>query len=175
MYWDLKKKKKEMLKSIGFITQRDYFLEWETVYYNVKNLYPNYKNHFCEFFNIINAKQKIEIKTTARKLGIEKILFKKISDISGGERQRIKILLLLLKSPSLILADEPTTSLDIKISKDIIKLLCEINNSSLMINIHNLELVPSGEYRIIAIKNKRIVFDGPMKKLSNKLIKEIYE
>jgi phosphonate transport system ATP-binding protein len=83
-------------------------------------------------------------------------------------------LLLFIQKPSIILADEPTTSLDLKISKEIIEKICSFKDSLLIINIHKLDLIPDDVKRIIGIKNGLIIFDGSKKDLSKK-IEEIYE
>lgn len=170
--------KKELRKqnsNYGFISQKDFFINWESVYFNIKNFYPNYKNSFFRFFNIFFKKDKEKILLLSKKLKIQNILYKNISDISGGEKQRVKILLLLLKKPSIIFADEPTSSLDIKISKEIIKEIYSLENSLLIWNIHKLDLIPNVARRIIGINKGKIIFDGSKKNLTKKIIKDIYE
>ena len=170
-----KKNLRKQNSTYGFISQKDFFINWESVYFNIKNFYPNYKNIFFKFFNIFFKKDKEKILLLSKKLKIQDILYKNISDISGGEKQRVKILLLLLKNPSIIFADEPTSSLDIKISKEIINEIYSLKNSLLILNIHKLDLIPSNAKRIIGISKGKIIFDGPKKALTTKIIKEIYE
>ncbi len=170
-----KKSLRKQNSTYGFISQKDFFINWESVYFNIKNFYPNYKNIFFKFFNIFFKKDKEKILLLSKKLKIQDILYKNISDISGGEKQRVKILLLLLKNPSIIFADEPTSSLDIKISKEIISEIYFLKNSLLILNIHKLDLIPDNAKRIIGISKGKIIFDGPKKALTTKIIKEIYE
>ena len=170
-----KKNLRKQNSTYGFISQKDFFINWESVYFNIKNFYPNYKNIFFKFFNIFFKKDKEKILLLSKKLKIQDILYKNISDISGGEKQRVKILLLLLKNPSIIFADEPTSSLDIKISKEIISEIYSLKNSLLILNIHKLDLIPDNAKRIIGISKGKIIFDGPKKALTTKIIKEIYE
>ena len=57
----LKFSKKSLQKqnsTYGFISQKDFFINWESVYFNIKNFYPNYKNIFFKFFNIFLKKIK---------------------------------------------------------------------------------------------------------------------
>ena len=170
-----KKNLRKQNSTYGFISQKDFFINWESVYFNIKNFYPSYKNIFFKFFNIFFKKDKEKILLLSKKLKIQDILYKNISDISGGEKQRVKILLLLLKNPSIIFADEPTSSLDIKISKEIISEIFSLKNCLLILNIHKLDLIPSNAKRIIGISKGKIIFDGPKKALTTKIIKEIYE
>ena len=73
-------------------------------------------------------------------------------ELSGGEQQRIAIARAILNRPKLILADEPTGSLDPETSKDIIKLLFDISaqGTTVIMSSHNLALIrehPSITYR----------------------------
>lgn len=66
-------------------------------------------------------------------------LNQKIYELSGGEAQRVALAKIILKDPPLILADEPTASLDPKNSKEIMEILLELRNSNrtIIIATHN--------------------------------------
>ena len=66
-------------------------------------------------------------------------LNQKIYELSGGEAQRVALAKIILKNPPLILADEPTASLDPKNSKEIMELLLELRNANrtIIIATHN--------------------------------------
>ena len=57
-------------------------------------------------------------------------LNQKIYELSGGEAQRVALTKIILKNPPLILADEPTASLDPKNSKEIMEILLELRNAN---------------------------------------------
>ncbi|MBM7617351.1 putative ABC transport system ATP-binding protein [Weissella uvarum] len=76
-------------------------------------------------------------------VGLDKsYLSKKIHTLSGGEQQRIAIAKTILKDPELVLADEPTGSLDIENKKKILNLLIELKarNKTLIIVSHDRDL-----------------------------------
>lgn len=66
-------------------------------------------------------------------------LNQKIFELSGGEAQRVALAKIILKNPPLILADEPTASLDPKNSKEIMEILLELRNANrtIIIATHN--------------------------------------
>lgn len=73
-------------------------------------------------------KEKLKVKIEVlEKVGLNISLKRKIHELSGGEQQRIAIARIMLKSCELILADEPTGSLDTYNRDEIIKLLKELN------------------------------------------------
>ena len=114
-----KKKRKEMLKKvIGYLFQNYALIDDLTVYENLKI--------------VINKKNKIKGKElmleALEKVGVaNEFLNKKIYTCSGGEQQRIDIARLMLKDCDIVLADEPTGSLDDKNTAIVMKLLTQLN------------------------------------------------
>ena len=83
---------------------------------------------------------------------------------SGGMRQRAMIAMGLSNDPSLLIADEPTTALDVTVQAQIIELLRELNRGqgmAIVLITHNLAVVASLCTRIIVMYAGRIVEEGP--------------
>ncbi|MEF2232437.1 MAG: ABC transporter ATP-binding protein [Pseudodesulfovibrio sp.] len=89
-------------------------------------------------------------------------------EFSGGMRQRIVIAISLLTNPKLIIADEPTTALDVTIQAEIMALLlelCKTENMGLMLITHDLAVVSEVTQRIAVLYAGKVVEVGPTDKI----------
>ena len=97
--------------------------------------------------------------------------------LSGGQRQRVGIARALMQEPDLILADEPTSSLDPKTSVEITELIARRageRDIPVIVNIHNVGLAQRFADRIVGMSNGAIVFDGPPRALEDAHLLQIY-
>jgi peptide/nickel transport system ATP-binding protein len=101
------------------------------------------------------------------KLPTPEITFSKYPhEISGGQMQRVMIAMAIACKPALLIADEPTTALDVTVQKEIILLLKELQKEygmSILFISHDLSLVQSIADRIIVMYQGRIVEQGTVK------------
>ena len=85
--------------------------------------------------------------------------------LSGGQRQRIMIAMALANGPDLLIADEPTTALDMTIQAQILDLLAELkqrNGLSMLFITHDLNIVRKFADRVCVMKDGEIVETGPV-------------
>jgi phosphonate transport system ATP-binding protein len=110
-------------------------------------------------------------------VGLGGFATQRADQLSGGQRQRVGIARALMQEPDLLLADEPTSSLDPKTSVEIMELIARRADESgipAIVNIHNVELARRYADRIIGMSKGEIVFDGPPEKLEDTHLLAIY-
>jgi oligopeptide transport system ATP-binding protein len=87
---------------------------------------------------------------------------------SGGMRQRAMIAMGLANTPSILIADEPTTALDVTVQAQILELLRDLNhdlNTSIMMITHNMGVVAGLCTRVLVMYAGRIVEQGPVEQI----------
>jgi phosphonate transport system ATP-binding protein len=110
-------------------------------------------------------------------VGLAGFAHQRADALSGGQRQRVGIARAVMQEPKLLLADEPTSSLDPKTSVEIMELLVDIARSRgipVLVNMHDVELAKRFADRIIGMREGRVVFDGPPAELTDETLTTIY-
>ena len=138
------------MKNFGFIFQNYYLLENKSVYENVKLS--------LDAFDINESEKKKRVHYVLDQLGIAKYTNKRVSSLSGGEQQRVSIARALVKSPSVIFADEPTGSLDEKTTFNVLNILKKISKTcAVFIVTHEREIISYYADYIIEIEKGLVV------------------
>ena len=145
-------------KKIGIIYQDNNLLNDFTVIENV----------YLARLSLEENKEKaiLDAKKLIKKLGLSNRENHLSSELSGGEMQRVAIARALINSPDIILADEPTGSLDMKNAKEVFKILLKLKNKNRLIIFatHNRFFANMADCKIELIS-------GKIKKSTNARIK----
>lgn len=134
-------------KHIGFVFQ----------FFNLFNNLTVYENVQIPLL-ISGLKEQNRIDEILTSLHISDKKFSYASQLSGGEQQRVAIARALIKNPDIILADEPTGSLDSEAGENILSILKDINKTrkvTILLVTHDINVASSAD-RIIKIKDGRI-------------------
>ncbi len=110
-------------------------------------------------------------------VGLGSFATQRADQLSGGQRQRVGIARALMQDPDLVLADEPTSSLDPKTSVEIMELIARRageRDIPVIVNIHNVGLAKRFADRIVGMSKGEIVFDGPPRALEDAHLMQIY-
>ncbi len=138
--------------------------------FNLVNSYTVYEN--IELAMLMNGKNRSNVKKRVLELidlvGLKKYKNTKTSKLSGGQKQRVAIARALATDTPVIVADEPTGSLDKNSSKQVLKLLHEISKDKLVIVVtHNKKEIEEYATRLIRMHDGNI--------LENRVIEKIDE
>ena len=138
--------------AVGFIFQDINLINHLNVYQNV------------EISLLLNGSKRKErkkiIDEALKRVGLGSFSKKKPSQLSGGEKQRVAIARAIVNNPKIILADEPTGSLDSKTSIEVMGILKELSNDYLVIMVtHNEELARDYSTRIIRLLDGKVFSD----------------
>ena len=133
-----------------------------------------------QLFEVFKAHKNLSFEHTTERIkklikkvkldNVENLLEKYPHQISGGQKQRVMIVMALSCNPKLLIADEPTTALDVTIQKEIIEILKNLQKSenlSILFISHDLRLVSNISDKILIMRNGKIVEQGSNKSIFN--------
>lgn len=138
---------------VGFIFQSYNLIMHQTILRNVE---------LALTLSGVSKSERIKkAKAALKEVGLEKHIYKKPNQLSGGQMQRVAIARALINNPDIILADEPTGALDTATSKQIMELLKKVSKDKLVIMVtHNPELATEYSTRIIKLQDGKVTDDS---------------
>ena len=135
------------------LTSKGKALALEKQLYEVLSLHRGMRREAARG-EILNCLDRVGIRQAAKRLTDYP------HQLSGGERQRVMIAMALLTRPELLIADEPTTALDVSVQAQILQLLRELQgelNMGMLFITHNLSIVRKLAHRVAVMHNGRCV------------------
>ena len=120
--------------------------------------------------NIPLSKAKEKALNLLKLVGVEKRLNAYPFELSGGQRQRVMIAMAVANNPEILIADEPTTALDVTVQEQIIKLLLDLRKKldmSVIFISHDLSVIRKIADRVLVMKDGKIVEQGITEKIFN--------
>lgn len=151
----LTEKEQATLRSrlFGYVFQDFVLVENETIFENVR--IP------LIYSTIEKSKHKAMIETALEGVGLAGMSRKRVKYLSGGERQRVAIARALVNQPKIVIADEPTGSLDQITREQVLDIIYNYldEDKILLFVTHDLENNRRGEQKIIDIRNGELIFE----------------
>ncbi|MCU0775739.1 MAG: phosphonate ABC transporter ATP-binding protein [Ideonella sp.] len=111
------------------------------------------------------------------RVGLQDFANARADALSGGQRQRVGIARAVMQNPAVLLADEPTSSLDPKTSVEIMELLKGVAQREaipVIVNMHDVDLARRFADRIVGMSGGRVVYDGDGAGLDDTVLGSIY-
>lgn len=116
---------------------------------------------------------KKRIAEMANFFGLEKMLYKPVFELSGGEKQILNLASVLLLQPNVLLLDEPTSQLDPISAKQFLQMVYRLNRElsmTIMISEHRLEDVFPIADKVLLMQNGEVKYFGSPKDVSHKIL-----
>lgn len=164
-------------RNIGMIFQNFNLVKRSSVLRNVLTgrvaYYPTWKTTF----NLFSKEDKQKAYVALQKVDLADKVYNRADELSGGQQQRVSIARVLTQNPQIILADEPTASLDPKTSRRVMSDLKMLNKNygmTVVANLHSVELAREFGERVIGIRAGKVVYDGKMSDTPQSVFDEIY-
>lgn len=168
---------RELRRSIGMIFQSFNLVSRVSVYKNVLSGRIGYHNFWEVLFGIYSKREKMLALKNLELMGILDKAYDRADKLSGGQQQRVALARALTQEPKIILADEPTASLDPLTSMQVMDDFKKINEEfgiTIIANMHHVDLSKKYATRILGIRKGKVVFDGKPSELTDEALKTIY-
>jgi phosphonate transport system ATP-binding protein len=168
---------RRLRRKIGMIFQQFNIVKRLSVIENVLSGGLGYQSPLRSTLRSFTRDEKRKALTNLNRVGLLDCAYRRADELSGGEQQRVAIARTLMQEPALILADEPVSSLDPKLSSivlDILKRVCQEDGITALVSLHTLELTREYAARVVGLKNGRICFDGTCDELTAPVVQAIY-
>jgi phosphonate transport system ATP-binding protein len=153
---------RHLRRKIGMIFQQFNLAKRLSVIDNVLAGALGYQSALRSTFRAFTREERCHALINLKRVGLLEHAYKRADELSGGEQQRVAIARSVANRPAIVLADEPTGSLDSKNSEIVLNMFRELNrkfNQTIILVTHNPELVEYTD-RLIEMRDGVVVSDN---------------
>ncbi len=162
----------EFGRAVGFVPQHTKISAPFTVY----EVVAMGRLPYCGLFSKLNADDDAAVLLAAKRAGISHLLFRRASELSGGEQQRVFIAVVLAQGPGIFLLDEPTSALDPSQSARIFSILRWLASEgrTVVVAAHDLNAAIPFSDRFIALRGGKLAAQGEASALNENILGRLY-
>ena len=164
-------------RDMGMIFQEFNLVERMSVVDNVLSGRLGYVGTVRSFLRMYPKREIRKALELLDKVGLGDFVDKRADELSGGQRQRVGIARALIQEPKILLVDEPTSSLDPKIAREVmgmIRTMSQDMDVPVLCNIHDVQLALEFSNKVIGLQDGIKKFDGPTRDVDKATLDEIY-
>lgn len=164
-------------RKVGMIFQQFNIVKRLSVIENVLAGGLGYQPPLRSCLRLFSLEERRRALMNLDRVGLLDHAYKRADELSGGEQQRVAIARTLMQNPAVILADEPVSNLDPRLSRlilDILKRICLEDGITALVSLHTLDLTREYADRIVGLRKGQIFFDGQAKDLTDAVVEQIY-
>lgn len=151
---DPKKSRKEVFEKVGVQLQSSFYPDKIKVYEICEETAALYSES-CDYNQLL------------KKFSLDKLKKNYVSTLSGGEKQKLAVVLALLPNPEVVFLDELTTGLDVEARRDVWKLLKSLKKDkvTMLLTSHYMDEVEALCDKIVIIKNGKLLASGTVEEI----------
>lgn len=168
---------REIRRRVGFLYQHDNLIPQLRVVHNVAMGRLGRWGRLRALWSLLWPQEIDAIEAALHHVELRDRVWDYPTALSGGEGQRVAIARLLLQDPDLVLADEPASSLDVRLAGDVVTRLCRLareRDQGLVVSLHALELLGDHFDRVVALREGRICWEGPIAQWHAGLVSRVF-
>lgn len=169
---------RRMRQRMGMIFQEFNLVDRLTVLENVLAGCLGYTSTWRCFLRAFHREDIERAIDTCNRVGLLDHIRKRADQLSGGQRQRVGIARALMQRPRILLVDEPTSSLDPKIGREVMDLMSRLADEEhipMLVSVHDLGLAKRYASRIVGLQNGIKVLDSETGDVDAATIDNIYD
>lgn len=164
-------------RNMGMIFQEFNLVERMSVMDNVLSGRLGYIGNVRSIFRLFPRSDIQKALELLERVGLGDFVDRRADALSGGQRQRVGIARALIQQPQLLLVDEPTSSLDPKISREVMGMIKNMSKEAgvpVLCNIHDVQLALDFSNKVIGLQDGIKKFEGPTNEVDKSTLEEIY-
>ncbi len=159
---------------LGLVQQAGALVSSARVHHNVTAGLLGHRSSWASLLDLLFWTQRARVATALKAVGLEGRQWDRLRTLSGGQQQRVAIARALIRSPSLMIADEPTAALDPKTASRVLELLVQLS-PTMVLSTHAAERALKVVDRVIGLSVGRLVFDLPAEAVDSARLEALYE